>query len=588
MTNPTQIRLMRAYNERYSVRLPEVARRYPEINYSKQVLFAKKMTLLDEVLSMQAEGQKLPGMFKDMEELITSEQIEISGMRSLTYDSFRKMLSRAKNEGIEKFVKPARIGNQNAAKYKEDRELIAWLYHLRFDTRNLSNEHIKRIMRHNCLMNNKTMPSDGWINGKLADRHLESLAQLKRYDRGNRHQQRYSSVLHGLRTPLANDRWEVDGTRINTLGWQEDGKAVFLYVIWVVDNHSGNVIGWQFTTTKSPENRWAYMAALKMAVNNTGSLPKNMAMDRFPGHNTEEWQAFAQKAALKGCRIEYTERAEGKQHLERFIGTFQTVFLSQSDYYYGQGVKASGKAAHRPVAYLKGAAKTQKKLGLGYEQMAAECERFIYQYNSTKLTEYGRKNYMRMPYSPAELYKKSDKYNEVKLAPYEIADLFWLEKVLSLTNRALKHTVMHEPCVYQIENYDLLKRLESSRKAMVKYDESDLSQIYVFDLKTNEFLGLVNRQEMAVTRGDFANGKVIGNYKATQKKIEEKQLEEIGEVMEALDESKLVGYWGKEATHRAEEMQLVEILDFAPVSADRGNGKVKKAKGDIYDLEWED
>ncbi len=566
--------ILHAYKNDYSYYLQAISASNQNVSYEKRVEVAKNTAVIAKILNLLDDGVKTGCIYKDIERLIVEGKIKVSFIKTLNYDNFRRLLTDWKKKGVDGVKKVRGTGNQNAAKYKNDVELDAWILYFRLDRRNLSGEHIKRIVKHNCKLTGKDIPSDSWFSHRLADGHLKSLASDKRFDKGNRYKQGFESVLHGLRCPQANDRWEVDGTRINLLPFEHFGKSVFLYCVFVYDNHSGDIVGWCFSTSDSPENRWVYTDALKMAVNRTSSLPKEIVFDRFPGHSTPEFQAIFKKFEEFGTRITITHRAEGKQHLERTIGTFQTVFLTQSDYYYGQGVKSTREAAHVTTDWQKQQAKIISEKGIGLSQMAAEAERFIEQYRSTKITDYGRQNKHRMPYSPSELWRISvNMMNDdlIKVETWQIADLFWLQKSLTMRNRQFNTEINHERCTYMVENYEMLVRLEREGSVIMKYDDKDLNEVFLFSEKDGDFIGSLKRFEANVTRGTNANGEAIGKYKRINKAIDEAKMDEIKTKIEAIDESKLIGYWGKEASYKQEEAYV---------------GKSSR-KEDIYDKDWD-
>lgn len=564
--------IIHSYKEGYTPYLQDISAKYGSLPYDKKMEMAKSAAVINTILEItNSEGTKTGDVYKVYEQLVVEKKIEVSILKKLNYANFRKHISIWKNKGTDCTIGVKNTGNQNASTHKNDKEMEAWILHLRLHPRNFNGEHIKRIIICNCRLNDKDIPSDSWLSHQLADGHLKAIASQKRFDKGNRHRQGYESILHGLRCPMANDRWEVDSTRINMHGFEHNGKTVFLYGTWVYDNHSGDILGWAFSTSESPENRWIYTEALKMAVNRTGCLAREICFDRFPGHNTAEMKALFAKFECLGAKINITHRAEGKQHLERTIGTFQTVFLSQSKYYYGQGVKSSREAAHTTTEWQKSKSKELRSLGMGLEQMCNEAERFIEQYRTTKMTEYGRQNKHRIPYSPAELWQMSDKSNQKKVETWQISDLFWLEKPLSMRNQQFLTEINHEKCVYKVEDYEMLTILEREPTAIIRYDEQDLSEIYVFSKEKNEFLGCLKRFEIGVTRGIEANGALIGRHSRITAQIEEKRKAEVTKVLSQMVEEP-IGYWGKEADFQRQEAFLMS--------------ETGSRNEDVYDKNW--
>jgi hypothetical protein len=556
------IELTTAYSNGYTPYLKEISPKLIGQSYEKRLVFAKNIAIAERILCLLNLGCKTGEVYEQIERLIIDEGLNCSLFKNLNYANFRKMVSIWRTKGTLIIAKAGNRNNMNAAIHKEDKELSAWIYYFKTDKRTLSDEHIKRIILWNCELNGKPKPSDRWMGQRLADGHLRAIAAVKVLDRGNRHRQQHDPVLTGLASPMANDRWEMDGTRVNVLAVIVNKKLVFLYVIFVVDDHSGDIIGWSWSTSESPENRFVYAEALKSAVNRTGALPRELVCDRFPGHDTAEFKRIFEKLESKGCKVTFSHRAEGKQRLERLINTFQTVFLSQSDYYYGQGVKASLMASHRSTAYQKEMAKEIKKTNIGLHEMITEVERHINHYRTTKTTEYGRETISKLPYSPQEIWQLADKLNQNSIDSWDIADLFWLSKPLAYRHGKFKMEVNHVPCEYRVEDYEMAKRLETEGEALIRYDADDLKEVYVYSLDSNEFLGSLKRDNIGVTRGVDADGERIGHYIKVNKEFEAKRKAEAMEVLEAMDESKVIGYWGKEATYRQQEMAEADgVLD---------------------------
>jgi hypothetical protein len=79
----------------------------------------------------------------------------------------------------------------------------------------------------------------------------------------------------------------------------------------------------------------AVFNALADAVKFTGYLPREIRYDRFPGHNTHLWHRIEDELSSRGVTMKITSRPEGKASMERAFGSFQSLYLTDSDFYYG-------------------------------------------------------------------------------------------------------------------------------------------------------------------------------------------------------------------------------------------------------------
>ncbi len=68
-----------------------------------------------------------------------------------------------------------------------------------------------------------------------------------------------------------------------------------------------------------------------MAVETAGHLPYELAYDRFPGHNTTEWELLFERMKTIGVKLTKTHKATGKAAVERFFGTLQDVILHMTN-----------------------------------------------------------------------------------------------------------------------------------------------------------------------------------------------------------------------------------------------------------------
>lgn len=445
---------------------------------------------------------------------------------------------------VNELVTVPRAGNNNRALYrKADANTIevirGWMVQL-MDGHNYSDATIIRAIAHNCELSGfEVIPSkstlQNWVNAK----DLSFLTANARYSDNNRFSRKYNAVNHFERPLFANDVWQMDGTRINMIPHKAvakngDKKEAFLYIITVFDAHSGDILGDYYGYN---ESRWAYAAALQAACTNTGALPHTLVLDRFPGHNTQEWQHL--EATLKekyAVKVIYTSKSTGKAQVERSFGTLQSVFMCQSDYYYGEGVKSTRPSAHRTEEYIKKAIKEAKNAGFDIEKAIEESFKVVNAYRTTPLNTYSRK-YAKIEQSPAQLWQRSDKPNQMALQPIDLVKLFWLRRKITFSQQLFSLEIMREACYYPVSEFEFVKN-NTGVTFEVRYDPFDLSQIYVFDMQTGAFVRTVNRHTPVIGYGPDANYKKHAALRSARAAIETTRKVERAKMIEAAPEVK--------------------------------------------------
>jgi len=374
---------------------------------------------------------------------------------------------------VEDVISLPRAGNQNARKL-DDEELVSWIVQMRGMPQNFTHAHIVRKCRQMCQITGKPVPSDSWFAGQLAAPTTKFLTSAGRYgERGMRGQ-----VYRGY-TPVANaifagDAWQADGTRVNMVPWKDaNGREQYLYMVVIRDVHSGAVLGEHYCLH---EDRWAYLNALRMAVNTAGHLPHALLLDRFPGHNTPEWQTVEQRLTMFGVDVSYKHTAQGKAQLERWFETLQSVFFQESPYYYGEGIKSTRQAAHRSAEYVRAVRKVANGQGWGFDAAVREASGCIAAYNRTALNTYSRK-FSGIDKSPAELWAASEKPHIHTLDPFQGVLLFGFVKRVSIRNLMIRTEIERAEFVYPIEDYEVLR---NHSRVLLGYFLEDPSRAWLF------------------------------------------------------------------------------------------------------------
>jgi hypothetical protein len=371
---------------------------------------------------------------------------------------------------------------------------------MRASEKNFTNAFIIRHITKLCLMTQRAVPSESWFSQFFALPATKNITAAGRWGARGRYNQRYRGYTPMSGAVFAGDCWQMDGSRVNMIDHKaivvdkktgkEVTKDMFLYAVAVRDVHSGMVLGVSYGYE---ESRWMYLNALESAVQTAGYLPYEITTDRFPGHDTPEMVELFDNLRGYGVEIDVVHTAEGKPHIERWFGTFQTVFLQSSDYYYGEGVMSNRKFAHRSKEYLK-RIKKESKNDWGWEKACDESNRVIASYNTTPLSSYSRKH-KGVESSPEKLHEESDKPNVIDVAPWQQAYLFGIRKELRVANLGLiMHEVQHQKYHYRVDNYDTLS---NHATLLCCFSIDDLDTLHLYPAKCDKalrpYLGVAKR-----------------------------------------------------------------------------------------------
>lgn len=425
---------------------------------------------------------------------------------------------------IADLISLPREGNSNAEKYN-DEEVRSWVIQLRsMEGFNYTNAYIIRKIKDVCTLTCKPAPSDRWIGRIMEDPNTKFLTAQERFGKAGRHSAIYRGYQPMQNALFAGDCWQIDGTRFNLVDHKgQDGKRQFLYIIAVRDVHSGDILGWHFDLK---EDRWAVFNALKMAVKESGYLPYEMVFDRFPGHNTPEMINFLSDLEQIGVKITFTHKSNTKGSLERWFGTLQTVFMQDSKYYYGQGIKSTRNYAHRSTEYIKRIRKEAHKEGFDWDAAVNDATNILEAYRATAYSYYSKKH-KTVQQSPSELHEISDKPHVIDIQDYQQWYLFGLKKPLPVKHMGLiTTTIMGMELHYRITDYEIISKLD---KVIVCYDIEDLSQVMLFkpsDSAIKQYLGRAYEEVPAQPYGPNAEWDKIAKREALIMEFEGYRLQE--------------------------------------------------------------
>lgn len=430
-----------------------------------------------------------------------------------------------KGQAISEVIQLPRAGNTNAQEYN-DPEVWNWAMQLTSMGQNYSNDWKTRKIQDMCLMLGKKVPSRRWFGQNIYEQHnTKFLTASQRFGKGTSKASLYEGYIPFENALFAGDCWQVDATRVNMISHKaDDGDKKFLYIIAVRDVHSGDVLGYSFDYS---ENRWSVINAVKMAVQTSGYLPYEVVFDRFPGHNTEEAKRLMSSMEQMGVKVTIAHNANAKASLERWFGTLQSVFMMESQYYYGEGIKSRRLHAHRSPEYLAQLEKESAKAKFNLVDAYGEAEGIVEAYRTTAYSYYSRK-YKHINKPPKLIHDESEKPHVQWLQNHQISMIFGLKKKIKIRNGFIKTEIQNIEFIYQVNDYEILSQ---EPEVIISYDMEDLSSVYLFKSKGSYLVHLGEAEEFkrVVIHGPQAEFNRVNSEKQRMAEIERKRQEELEE-----------------------------------------------------------
>lgn len=204
-----------------------------------------------------------------------------------------------------------------------------------------------------------------------------------------------------------------------------------------------------------------------------GHLPTEIVSDNFSASKSEEIKALVEQMAKIGTNWRHAKvgNPQDKSYVERFFGSFQSVECALYDDYIGEGIMS--KRDNRPNAELL--LKTTKKDGFPtFSQMKDRVIAMILTYNQR---EKANKK------APKEVYNLLPKPNAIELDSVRTSLLFWTRTKATVRKSMIKIVVNKVEHFYEIKKHKISTELQG-KQVFVRYDETDLERIMLFDLLT--------------------------------------------------------------------------------------------------------
>ncbi|WP_289300251.1 integrase catalytic domain-containing protein [Xylanibacter muris] len=385
-----------------------------------------------------------------------------------SYHRFAHNMRRIETEGAQRLVIDRRSGNN----HKINDVVKKWLLDAMSSGKKYGPTSICRMIDELCGQYGYKAPSLSWVKT-----NYYKMLPLVTADRCGNDEQTYNELPYAgiLRASAPGGQWQIDGWR---LPFYMDGFRT-LPLFAVMDALSGRIVGYHVDRT---ENTETILKGIENAVNNTGTLPREIVSDNHSFNQTKEADNFKAALAKMGCTWTVTQNPRYKGIVERSFGTFGETFCKPMYGYIGQSIR-SRRANSRTSQDLM-TKYTRSGYWLTEDQIKLIAVQLVEQYNSTctgKRTE-----------SPDAMYRNTNNIGIPVDFIHRIA-LFTRKGLYKVKKGQIN--IERSGIVYEYQlNAEQFGKLNGKTVA-VRYVDRDM--IYLFDDKTDESLGSVPRKRYA-------------------------------------------------------------------------------------------
>lgn len=426
--------------------------------------YARTNSVFRSMMTLKANGMEVQLMFPIYQEF-TDTTFKCSSLKS-----FYNKLNRFDKDGFMVFIhKSYRMARSSRKVTDQHLKEIERLFR---DTELHSIREIRRRLNIWAVKNGYSELCKTTVQEITSDTHFQN--RNRPYRNGKEWLiKNYDSYRDRLEPEFNGTLWQIDGTRLQIAFLGEKGEIVYFQLFVVMDVHSRKIIGYSWDTT---ENSKLIIEALRMAIETTGYVPREMVRDNGGAFRKKVYQELEEKMTLLGSYIRphAPQHPQDKAHVERFFGKLQTCILKYIPGYVGEGIKSRRKEGRPPKEILD---RINKGIGIHSSSEVHEViPELIHRYNEFSMNE--------NDYCPRLRYEiaKIDPVAK-KVSDHDLARMFWENKSMKVRRSMIvmtEESLRRKKFQYIIQHEEL--RLSWNLKEVnVYFQKNDRSIIKLFD-----------------------------------------------------------------------------------------------------------
>lgn len=384
------------------------------------------------------------------------------------YNRMNPCINTCKKEGIQRLLVHQYCPNPTP---KFDEVYTYWVAELLRSGKKYSRVYIHKVVCELARENGRKEPSLSSIKNWV--RELMPIISADRYgcDEYNYGKLPYASME---RATQANLQWQVDGWDLPF--YMKDFLRLTLF--WVIDAHSGKVIGYQTAPSESTET---ILKGLENAVENTGVLPLEIVSDNHSFNKTAEAGYFKETLEkMAGTKWTVSSNPRRKSLVERSFKTFGEQYCKEMPGYTGEGIRTKNPDGRTSQELMD---KYQKAGNwLTEEQIKMIAIKCITEYNNTKGDDGMTRN---------ERYEANKCEHSIQVDLISRLQLFTRTAKYKISRGQIN--IVREGVKYEFQLRAALFNQWNDKEVNVRY--IDFDEIHLFDVDTDQYIATVPRKQ---------------------------------------------------------------------------------------------
>ncbi len=286
--------------------------------------------------------------------------------------------------------------------------------------------------------------------------------------------------------------WMMDGTRFQFPYKGGSKKFNFLTYFIVLDGCSKRIVGYSYDDS---ENSDMAIRAFQDACNKTNHLPTEIIADNSTAYKSKEYRRIIATAKSMGVnwRINETNNPRDNNYVERCFGVIQESYCKKHDGYLGDGIKSrnrNGRSSSEEISKSL----INKNLRTR-DELINLIETIIIEYNESKQ----RKALVKKDEYDLQLQRKL-KIEPIPLNAINYATLFWASRDLIISKGMVSFSLNKQTHNYNIYTENVIINYSGS-KVKLRYNESDLSTVMLFELDSDKYICTLDRYRTLAKAG---------------------------------------------------------------------------------------
>ena len=313
---------------------------YHGVFFEKEAIesYAKTHAIFNSMANLKINGIGVKEIFKVYQEFDDLEfnckslksfynklsHFEKEGQRVFIHKSYRKVLTKRKI--TDKHINEVE---------KHFRKMVL-----------LTNKEIHEKVNQWAILNGYSQLSIASIKRIISDPHFQNKNRVFRNGK-EWAEKNFEPFRLRLNPEFNGTLWQLDGSRLQIAFLNEKGIVSYYHLFVVMDVHSRKIIGFSFDKS---ENHNMVISALKMAIETTGYVPKELLRDNGACFSPKPYKYIEKYMTYLRTYIRKHKVAHprDKAQVERFFGKFQSTIQKEIPGYIGEGVKSRRMEGHVP------------------------------------------------------------------------------------------------------------------------------------------------------------------------------------------------------------------------------------------------